>query len=286
VSLAGSWSPPDPAFRAGEPATLILQLTAVGLAASQLPPLTLDLPDDLRQYPDQPTVEEGWTGRNTVAEQTLRIAVIPNRAGRFEIPTLRLPWWNVDTDAWEYAELDGLSFEAAPGAAAAQAAAQPAVAAEAAPGAATGSSAAGAAGVWRWVSLVLAIGWALTVLLWWRRGRAAASRSPTDPRPSARAARRRVSEAAAAGDAAAAAQALLAWGATVWPESPPRSLRAVAERCGGEAAPAIGALERVLYGAPGGAWDGEGLARAVDAFRPSADPPRTNPGGLAALYPD
>jgi hypothetical protein len=285
VNIAASWSPAAPEFRAGEPATLILELTAVGLAASQLPPITLDLPDGLRQYPDQPVTEERWTGRNTVAEETLRIALIPGREGRHEIPPLSLPWWNVDTDTLEYARVEDLSFVAAPGQAPAGrmpsadtgAPSSPAAAGEASPAAA-------GPGPWPWISLALGAGWLLTLLVWWR-GRRVAPRpavAGADPRTAVAGVRR----AARGGDPDETARALLDWGAALWPEAPPRSLRALAQRCDADTAAPIAELERSLYADGAAGWDAPALIEAVARFRrPPPSTSRPDSAGLAPLYP-
>jgi hypothetical protein len=286
VDLSGSWSPADPEFRVGEPATLILKLTAVGLSASQLPPVSLPLPDDLRQYPDQPSVEERWTGRNTVAQQTLRIALIPNREGRFDLPNLRLPWWNVDTDALEYAQLDDLSFVAAPGSGGPVPAAETAAATAGGPGVeAAAATARTDSGLWPWLSGLLALGWAATVALWWRRGRGTRPAAASPPRADSKAASRELRRAVRDGDPEAAARALLDWGAALWPAAPPRSLRQLAERCGSPVANGVTALERTLYAASDERWNGEELVRAVSAFRPPARDPAAPVGGLPPLYP-
>jgi hypothetical protein len=286
VNLSGSWSPADPEFRVGEPATLILKLTAVGLSASQLPPVLLPLPDDLRQYPDQPSVEERWTGRNTVAQQTLRIALIPNREGRFDLPTVRLPWWNVDTDALEYAELDDLSFVAAPGSGGQAPAAEPTVATAADPeGEAAAPTARTDPGLWPWLSGLLALGWAVTIVLWWRRSRGPRPEAATTALPDSKTASRGLRQAVRAGDPEAAARALLDWGAALWPGAPPRSLRQLAERCDSPVATGITALERTLYAASAERWNGEELLRAVAAFRPPSGDSAAPAGGLPPLYP-
>jgi hypothetical protein len=286
VDLSGSWSPADPEFRVGEPATLILKLTAVGLAASQLPPVSLPLPEDLRQYPDQPSAEERWTGRNTVAQQTLRIALIPNREGRFDLPTVRLPWWNVDTDALEYAELDDLSFVAVPGSGAPALAADTARAPAGEPGVATSAPTTPTEpGLWPWLSGLLALGWAATTVLWWRGRRGTRPTPAPAARPDSKTASRGLRRAVRAGEPEAAARALLDWGAALWPDAPPRSLRQLAERCDPPLASGITALERTLYAASSEGWNGEELVRSVSAFRPTARTPTAPGGGLPPLYP-
>jgi len=286
VSLAAGWSPANPAFRVGEPATLTVSMTAVGLAASQLPPPALALPDGLRQYADAPVSDERWTGRNTVAEQNSRVAIIPGAAGRFEIPGLSVPWWNVDTDTLEYARLEPVAFVAEPSAdsVSTEPEGAPETAASAAEDGESGSlSVSARGGVWRWLALGLAFGWAATLGLWWY------SRRPSVTADTASvglaAARRRVRRAASRGEARETGEALLAWAAAVWPERPPRSLSALGRRSGEPLASALAGLERALYADGEHEWDGEELARAVAAFAPSGEPRSESGEELAPLYP-
>jgi hypothetical protein len=190
----------------------------------------------------------------------------------------------VDTDALEYARIDDLSFDAAPGRGT-TGESEPADARDASSSAHAGAPAAEDHGPWPWISLALAAGWALTLLLWWRRGRAAPSPAAASS-PSLQSAGRAVRKAAGRGDPGAAAEALLAWGAALWPSAPPRSLRALAERCDDGLAAAIATLERHLYAADGGPWDGRALAAAVARFRPPRPSSSPRPGGLAPLYPE
>lgn len=286
VSLAAEWSPSSPAFRVGEPATLTVSMTAVGLAASQLPPPALILPDGLRQYPDAPVSDERWTGRNTVAEQNTRVALIPGTAGRFEIPGLSVPWWNVDTDSLEYARLEPVVFVAEPNGEVAPAgpehmpeAAEPA----GEDGEAQPLTRAPAATFWPWLALGLALGWAATLGFWWHSRRPSVTPDATNVNLGA--ARRRVRREASRGDARGTGEALLAWAAVVWPERPPRSLSALRQRCGEPLASALAGLERVLYADGAHEWDAGGLMRAVAGFVPP-DETRSAPGEeLAPLYP-
>ncbi|NBC49088.1 MAG: protein BatD, partial [Gammaproteobacteria bacterium] len=88
-----------------------------------------------------------------------------------------------------------------------------------------------------------------------------------------------------------AAGALLEWGKARWPDAPPMSLRALADRAADAQRPALEALEQALYGAGSGesAWRGDVLWQAVehglgpDPGRDRAD--RARADDLAPLYP-
>ena len=76
-------------------------------------------------------------------------------------------------------------------------------------------------------------------------------------------------------DAAAARDALLAWSAATWPQSPPVNLTQLATRCGDALATVIADLQRALYAEESGRWNGAQLwaqAKRI-APRPAARPP-------------
>lgn len=71
-------------------------------------------------------------------------------------------------------------------------------------------------------------------------------------------ARRALERACKANDPAAASKALLAWAATEWPDSAPRSLGAVAARME-DGGGAVRELERGLYASEPVRWQGQAL---------------------------
>ncbi|MCK4509180.1 MAG: protein BatD, partial [Desulfuromonadales bacterium] len=57
LSLEDDWQQP-PQLTVGEPATRTITLRASGLPSAQLPPITVDVPEGVRSYPDQPNRED------------------------------------------------------------------------------------------------------------------------------------------------------------------------------------------------------------------------------------
>ena len=120
--------------------------------------------------------------------------------------------------------------------------------------------AADASSIWPWVSLVLALGWALTVGAWGaslnrRRQKAAVpvpkesrveSTSPTPP-SALDVARRQVEDACSSRDAERTKSALLDWARHLWPEDPPSNLSSLARRCPQDVGKGILEFERSLY---------------------------------------
>ncbi len=91
--------------RVGEPLTLTLTLKATGAGGEQLPGLESRLQEALthfKVYPERPrTHQEVISDDNLLFLSGKReeiYTLIPQQAGRLEIPPIRLDWWNVDKD--------------------------------------------------------------------------------------------------------------------------------------------------------------------------------------------
>ena len=98
VQLSDEWAPSPPVFRVGEPVTRILTITASGTTAASLPDLAPGNPDGANLYPEQPRVEDLPGPGGPAAVKSLKIAVVPSRAGDLTLPEIRLPWWDVVQD--------------------------------------------------------------------------------------------------------------------------------------------------------------------------------------------
>jgi hypothetical protein len=275
VTLSEHWNDDSPELMAGIPRTRQVTIEADGLLETQLPELALPQPPGLRQYADQPELSHELTPQGLKSKRAVSMAVIAQTPGEITMPKLALPWWNVNTQKWEVAELPERTFKISPSAEAATPAPQTQNAPTAAPSPAPPSV------LWPLVSAALALGWLATALAWWRsaatRGAGstpahAAARVAGGRRPSGRKLLSDVESACASGDADAARRALLAWAEARFADAP-RSLGALASALPEPAAREILALEALIYGAAPGRWDGRPLAaalRELDAARPTA----------------
>lgn len=239
LELQAVWPEDPPRMVQGEPVTLTLSLKAEGLTAAQLPDLQLPAIDGVKQYPDQPLLNDVKNDNGITGYRLQKIALIPTRAGEIRIPAIELAWWNVETNRREVARVPARTLQVI-------AAANPAPAAPPATG--TRSPAAAPAptdngddkpsaevplntgttrvdaGYWPWISLILAAGWGLTLVLWWwsRRGTARPER-PAAASPSRRIERaekelKALRKACAARNDEACRRHLLAWGQALFGE--------------------------------------------------------------------
>lgn len=284
--LTSSWSMDPPEFRVGAPITRTVTITASGLTASQLPELPAWAPAGFKTYPDQPELADNRTPEGVNGTRVEKTAVIPARPGSYELPAIRVPWWNTRADKLEYAELPAQRIQVLPAEGDGAGAFGPGVpAAEAllrsGPGAGAMQEAMPAVPGhgdrrWQWISLALALLWLGTVAAWWgsRRPRPA---SGVERAAHLGAVRNEVERACRRDDAAAARDALLRWAVLRWPGTSPRNLVDVARRSDAALAEPLRELDAALYGRAAGAWSGAPLWRAFcagngDKHQGSGDP--------------
>lgn len=287
----------------GEPLTLTLHLKAQGLAFEQLPELKLPKIDGADVYPDKEATVNRDDGNWQYGERTRKFAIVPKRTGALTIPPLSLSWWDVVHDRAASADLPTLTLNVATGGANAAAPAvsnpanstsiQSALTAPTAP-AAVAISGDGGTPSWRMLAFT-AIGlWLATLAAWlgWefvRRRKVSAaipadgSISSVDAKPGT--ARKAFLNACERNDTSAMARALLAWARSEG--SSARTLGELTSSLGDDAQrSALTELERTLYGADGGAFDGARFAAAFRsglAFVHSAG--TKPPPALPPLYP-
>ena len=282
LRLVEEWPQDPPAFRVGEPLTRTITLMAAGVTAAQLPPLAAPPPQGLKQYPDQPKLQDQTQTDGIIGVRQEKIAIMPTHGGSFTLPAVEIPWWNTRTGQPEVTRIPARRIEVA-------AATQPMPAppaspmAAAAPVATAQNTPPSPTGAWPWISLVLALGWVATALLWWRHPRTTQPRQRHRPvTPDLRAVKRACRQQ----DANACKTALLDWAQGQWPQRPPTSLGALAARVDGDFATAIGELNQLLYGAAKGDWDASALLRATTQWRRTqASAADRNSDSIAPLYP-
>jgi hypothetical protein len=292
VTITENWHPDTAEVHVGDPITRDLHMRAEGLTAAQLPDLSalVSPPSGLKAYPDQAKLANSAQGDIVIGKRDQSVAMIADQAGTFELAPLHLTWWDTRTNLAREVTLPGRTLRILP---AVGRPAMPATAGTMGNGVAIGNlgttpaaPAGGRASVLRdpllWISLALALLWLGTVLAWVLSRRPARQAAPL----SAPKARAQFQAACRRNDAQGARDALLAWAATAWPESPPRSLAALSRRISDEKISALLLqLGRALYrGAP---WDGAALAAAVNELPPrggAASGGTADGGGLAPLY--
>jgi len=310
LQLTDEWTPSPPLFQVGEVVTRTLTITARGVTAAQLPPLDPGAPDGLQIYPDQPHAEDLPGAAGPAAIKSLKVALVPTRTGRLNLPEVRIPWWDTIADEERVAVVPAriVDVAPAPGDATRGPDAPPQAGRESPathggvssidevqPGAAPTMPTYGMGrAFWPGLAGLLGVGW-LATLIWvkWgtrRRGSMAPAGAPPDTADSTstRQLLRRVEQACRAGDARDARAALLAWGRARWPGQTPFGLRDLAGRLGdASAGEALAGIDQAIYAGSGEAWDGTRAWQRLEPRLSAADARAGETGApvLPELYP-
>lgn len=301
--LSLRWTSKPATVRAGEAATVALELVADGAMAAQLPELALPAVAGAQVFPDAARRDDAFVSGRPQATVSRSFAVVPARAGTLRIEAPRLAWWDARAGAARVATLPALELAVSPGTASpagGPAAASPAGASGVPAGSERGAAAGdgwmrvpgvqGRVRTWAFVAVVFALLWLLTFMWGLHRHPHPAPRTEPVPgsgsrggrAPRARDASGALRRALAQGTLGAVAEALRA--AAVPPVDSLDALRARLADPAQQAA--VEALQRALWGGGDGTAARSALREAFAAgprwARPTDAPAR---GPLPPLYP-
>jgi hypothetical protein len=150
-------------LRAGSAGSLVVEATADGATAAQMPELELPPIDGVQVFAEPVQADETFREGRPRVKLTRRFSLVPSRAGAAQLSGLRIDWWDVDEGVRRSAALPPLALNvAASDGSAAPSAAMPQGAAT------TGTSPAAGAGAnrgWIMATLLFAALW-LATLVW------------------------------------------------------------------------------------------------------------------------
>lgn len=275
LGLAETWNPQPEQSQVGDSLTRRLILKVDGLSSAQLPPLPATQVDGLRRYPDQPQMDDQKSENGIVGTREEREALVPSRAGNFELPPLEIVWWNTQTDTLERTTLSARTLQVAenPQLQNDEQPNTPMVTTQVIEG----------PKLWPWqlACAVLSLTTLLGFGLWWHARRQPAIQRAAQSGPSPRTLLDDIKRACQAGDAQATRHALDAWA-----RQQPETLADMAARYV-PLSDALDGLNGALYSEVGQQWQGEELWKAIrnlpTAQEPSAAPQESS--ALPPLYP-
>ena len=105
IRIEEEWSSNPVDLDTNEPVTRTVKLVAEGLPSSQLPQIEIVYPDEINQYPDQPSFRENFTSKGVQSYREDKTALIVNEGGEYQLGAIEIPWWNTETDSMELAKL-------------------------------------------------------------------------------------------------------------------------------------------------------------------------------------
>ncbi|KJY86123.1 protein BatD [Pseudoalteromonas piscicida] len=109
LNFSEEWQPKDTEFMVGTPITRTLTLTAVGVTKEQLPDIQLEDVNGFRIYPDASERKQITRDGKVISQLTISFAYLPQLAGDFTLPEVKLPWFNTITKREEFATLPSKS---------------------------------------------------------------------------------------------------------------------------------------------------------------------------------
>jgi hypothetical protein len=274
VQLSEEWSRPPDEMEAGEPATRIVTLSALGQIETQLPAVDAPEVDGLNIYADMPELSRSLETGGIRGVRKDQYAIIGVSGGQVELPAVAVPWWNLEIGEWQVATLPGRTLtikgvEAPPPVQPPVEEIAPAEAGET-PAMATPEEAVAVVTFWQRATEILAILWLLTVAAWWWSSRSGprkqrAPREPKEPPVHKQQAQllKAARKAASVSDAQGVRQALLDWGRLQWLDDAPRSIGELASRVEAPLRDELEKLSAVSYGREKNEWDGAAMADAL-----------------------
>ena len=283
--LKQEWSTDVAQLKVGEPVTRTLSLVAKGTTVGQLPELnTTQTSEELKAYPDQPVLQEQKKVEGLIAFREEKIALIPSKAGTYPLPAIEIPWFNTQTQKLEIAKIPEETLTTA--AVATQP--EPAPAPTFTPLETTKTDSVAIADsyqntpIWLWVSIFLALGWLITLIVFLRKRRPKAEVWLEDESEiSLKAAIKNLKHACANNDALAAKEALLIWGNHKFDTN---NLGALAGFCDARLRDEIVLLNQTLYGKESTQWEGKKLFQAFTENKARGAIKETVDKSLEPLY--
>lgn len=278
VTLEETWHPDTNSIHAGEPLTRHLRLSALGLTGGQLPDLTtiMSVPNGIKAYPDQSNVADNPQGNTVLGSRDQDIAIMASNPGHYELPAVRLEWWDTVNNEKHEVTLPAHSIEvlAAPGNAAdiantppvnSGASIQPNI--EVNSNLAEQNSKFDNAQTWMWISFALGVLWLSTILAWWLTSRRKHKTQPVqivDEKSPANISiagtLKEFNRACNENNPQLARQQLLVWANSVWPSERPLGLNEISRHFDDEnIVNELRLLDRACY--TDFVWNGETLAK-------------------------
>ena len=302
LSLVEEWQGDIKKLIVGEPVTRTITLVAEGLTSAQLPDLDSKPVDGIKLYPDKPLLKNQKTSAGMVGIRQQKIALIPTQAGIYTLPEVVIDWWNVNTDEQEQAKIPSRTIEvtaaadprSSNGATQDQ---QPISPSSNGSLSRLGSPTEGSNLFWVWLSLLLGVGWAGTIFIWWydKHRKLGKDRLDIDhinidrlKTSGQRKAMAQLSQSCISNNARDTRDSLLAWANSLDTNESFVNLNQLGFYFGDEFQAQINQLNQSLYGGHEGGWKGADILRCCESITThlKTNKPKDLASHLSALNPE
>ncbi len=294
INIQEQWSVDPSQLSQGEATTRTLTITANGLASSHLPVIETQLPDHLKQYPDQPEFNETFNENGFIGIRREKMAIIPSQSGDFILPAIKLAWWNTKTDQMEIAELpertirvkateliqeENLQQKQKDGVFATDDLKQEDVQSM------TVVEPMNEHPYWKWASVLLFLMWLFTLFLLWKSKYKIKKAGDADSdEVSKRQCLKQIKLACNKNDAIEAKKALLDWARQMWPNERINNINSIKPYCDIELQAKLDELNTSLYGKQDKSWDGKTFLTCFESQLFENNKSTAVKGNLEPLY--
>ena len=125
LTIKDEWSQDLNNWHVGVPLTRTITIQGTGITAAQLPDIKMDSLTGINTYPDKTESKDSFDQHTILGTRQIKVALVPTQAGQWQLPAIKLPWWNVKTNKMEVAEIPAVSLNILPEAGASPAATKP-----------------------------------------------------------------------------------------------------------------------------------------------------------------
>ena len=111
VEITEQWSDDLNNLSVGEPITRTIRISAQGLTGAQILPLTIAPSSQYKVYPDQPQLDQQVSSNGLSGIRTESLALVPNQAGEITLPAVEMRWWDTTKQRMQTASLPATTVQ-------------------------------------------------------------------------------------------------------------------------------------------------------------------------------
>ncbi len=117
LTASQDWDPETDNPVVGDAIKRTITLRAEDVSAMAFAPTLHNEMENLGIYPGEPTVEDTFARGDLTGTRVETVTYVVERAGDFELPSVELSWWNIDTEELQHIVLPGLTLQVTGGSA-------------------------------------------------------------------------------------------------------------------------------------------------------------------------
>ncbi|MEH6589546.1 MAG: BatD family protein [Halioglobus sp.] len=292
LTVTEQWSTPPEQLRVGESATRRVLISAQGLQGAQLPPTLFPATAGLKYYPDQPVINDQESGSGLLGSREDSAALVPAQQGDWQIPEVRIPWWDTQAEKIRFAVLPARTITVAAsldaGSPALPLAPQPQTSIPVRDdGPISIITSDSNTQVWQLIAAATSLGWLLTIVyLIVKRKKPVVANKQTKENPDEATALKQLLAACATDNAPATREQLVKWAAALHPHQAIHSLNQIESVFSDpELSAQIQQLNQSLYSTGGQDWTGKELMPLIKRLRKQHRAASDLTQGELRLYP-